>query len=260
MEAEEVMGRKSYGINMLPAGTADEQRERGQLHTAYETETAFYSCIRAGDVQGVEKMMGECLKAGVFVGRMSTDALTQTKYFAVCCVAVACRYAIAGGMDETDAYLYSDDCIMRVDKMTDPEEIVGFLTERATDFAARVAESGTAAHYPPAVRRAVNYVNRRLHERITLGETAAYCGLSEGYLSALFRKSVGCSLSRYVVRRKLEAGKAMLLGGYSVGEVAYGLGFSSESHFISRFGEEFGCTPAVWAARERKRGVLPESV
>ena len=66
MEAEEVMGRKSYGINMLPAGTADEQRERGQLHTAYETETAFYSCIRAGDVQGVEKMMWECLKAGVF--------------------------------------------------------------------------------------------------------------------------------------------------------------------------------------------------
>ena len=123
------MGRKSYGINMLPAGTADEQRERGQLHTAYETETAFYSCIRAGDVQGVEKMMWECLKAGVFVGRMSTDALTQTKYFAVCCVAVACRYAIAGGMDETDAYLYSDDCIMRVDKMTDPEEI-GFRRAR----------------------------------------------------------------------------------------------------------------------------------
>ena len=155
------MGRKSYGINMLPAGTADEQRERGQLHTAYETETAFYSCIRAGDVQGVEKMMWECLKAGVFVGRMSTDAITQTKYFAVCCVAVACRYAIAGGMDETDAYLYSDDCIMRVDKMTDPEEIVGFLTERATDFAARVAESGTArAHYAGRNRGVLRIVGR----------------------------------------------------------------------------------------------------
>lgn len=254
------MGRRPIKISVLPVGAVNGRRESGQLHTTYETETAFYSCIRAGDVQGVEKFMGECLRGGVFVGRMSLDALTQAKYFAVCCVAIACRYAIAGGMDETDAYTYSDDCIMRVDKMTDPEEIVAYLTERATDFAAKVAECSAAAHYPPAVRRAMNYVNRRLHERITLDETAAYCGLSEGYLSAQFRKNTGRSLSRYIVLRKLEAGKAMLLGGYPVGEVAYALGFSSESHFISRFREEFAVTPAVWAAEERMRGILPESI
>ena len=38
----------------------------------------------------------------------------------------------------------------------------------------------------------------------------------------------------------------MLAGAYTVGEVAYLLGFSSESHFIKRFREEFGVTPAKW--------------
>ncbi len=242
------MSRLPYEIEIAPTGRDPvfEQREAGVAHTPYETEKVFYSCIRAGDAEGVRRFFDDYLSQGIVVGSMSSDPLTQMKYFAVCCITLACRYAIAGGLDEKYAFNFSDECIRRVDAMKNGEEIMSFLMSRACELAERVGEKGTAADVPPPVRKCLNYISRDLHGKITLSELAEECGLSRDYLSRLFRESVGCSVSRYVTRRKLEAAKAMLSGAYTVGEVAYFLGFSSESHFIKRFGEEFGVTPAKW--------------
>lgn len=242
------MDRLPYEIEIAPAGgdPVFAQREAGVAHTPYETEKVFYSCIRAGDAEGVKRFFADYLSQGIVVGSMSADPLTQMKYFAVCCITLACRYAIAGGLDEKEAFNFSDECIRRVDGMKKGEEIMSFLMRRACELAERVGEKGAAADVPPPVRKCLNHISRNLHGRITLSELAEYCGLSRGHLSRLFRGSVGCSVSRYVIRRKLEAAKAMLAGAYTVGEVAYLLGFSSESHFIKRFREEFGVTPARW--------------
>lgn len=243
--------KRPYNIEVVPtgkSGTVFAQRESGVAHTPYDTEKIFYSCIKAGDVAGVEKFFGSYLAQGIVVGRLSSDPLTQTKYFVVCCVTLACRYAIAGGMDESDAFNYSDECIRRVDAMKSEEEIMEFVTERARELAVRVSECKAAGDFPPPVRKCVNFINRNLHGRITLAALAEHCGISKDYLSSMFRKRVGCSVSQYVTRRKLEASRAMLRGGYSVSEAAYQLGFATESYYISCFRRAYGVTPAVWKA------------
>lgn len=250
MNRGDVMNNQ-YNIEVLPTGKGDAvfaQRECGVAHTPYETEKVFYSCIKAGDVSGVEEFFGQYLAQGIYVGRLSPEPLTQMKYFAVCCVTLACRYAIAGGMDEAYAFNYSDDCIRLVDKMKSEEEIMRLLTERARELAAKVGECKAAGAYAPPIRRCINYINRNLHGRITLSALAAHCGLSADYLSSMFRKSVGISVSRYVTGRKLEASKALLNGGYSVSEASYQLGFATESYYISCFRRAYGVTPAVWKA------------
>lgn len=252
MDAANAGGRKPYSIEVVPSGEGDplfRQREAGVGHTPYRTERIFYSLIREGDSEGVRRFFGEYLAKGIVVGRLSADALTQMKYFAVCCVTLACRSAILGGMDETDAFNFSDDCIRCADAMKSGEEIMALLTARAAELADKVAECKSAAELPPPVRKCVNYVNRNLHGSITLAALAEYCGLSAGYLGAMFRRSTGCSVSQFVTKRRLEAAKALLEGGCSVGETAYTLGFSTESHFIARFKEEFGVTPRRWRER-----------
>lgn len=248
------MDKIPYGIEIAPTGCDPvfTQRETGVSHTPYETEKVYYSCIRAGDAEGVKKFFGEYLEQGIVVGRMSADPLTQMKYFAVCCVTLACRYAILGGLEESEAFNFSDECIRRVDAMKNGEEIMSFLMRRACELAERVGGAETAADVPPPVRKCLNYISRNLHGKITLSALAEHCGLSRDYLSLLFRQSVGCSVSRYVTRKKLDAAKAMLSGGYAVGAAAYQLGFSSESHFISRFREEYGVTPARWRGKEAR--------
>lgn len=165
MMREADMNEKPYGIEIAPTGgdPVFAQRETGVTHTPYETEKVFYSCIRAGDAEGVKKFFGDYLAQGIVVGRMSADPLTQMKYFAVCCVTLACRYAILGGLEESEAFNFSDECIRRVDAMKDGEEIMSFLMRRACDLAERVGGAGTAADVPPPVRKCLNRISRNLH-------------------------------------------------------------------------------------------------
>ena len=152
------MSRLPYEIEIVPTGRDPvfEQREAGVAHTPYETEKVFYSCIRAGDAEGVRRFFDDYLSQGIVVGSMSSDPLTQMKYFAVCCITLACRYAIAGGLDEKYAFNFSDECIRRVDAMKNGEEIMSFLMSRACELAERVGEKGTAADVPPPVRKCLN--------------------------------------------------------------------------------------------------------
>ncbi len=250
------MGKESYNITVAPAckNPVYEQREAGVGHTPYETEKIFYSCIRAGDVHGVMRFFKDCLDAGIVVGSMSRDSLTQMKYFGVCCVTLACRYAIEGGMAEQEAFNFSDDVIRAVDGATCADEIMSLLMEKAVTLAKRVGECSLPQGSPKPVRDAVNYINLHLHEKITLTALAAHCGFSADYLSELFRKSTGTSVSRYVGKRKCEAAKAMLEGRFPVSAVAYNLGFSSESQFIAKFVGEFGVTPARWRRNAARNG------
>ena len=90
-----------------------------------------------------------------------------------------------------------------------------------------------------------------MYDHITLKETANYTGVSPTYLSAVFAKETGVTLSAYVRKRKIEAAKVLLqYYDYSVAEISEYLAFSSPSHFIRVFHNETGETPTVYRNRE----------
>ena len=83
-------------IQILPQADdpSFEQRESGMAHTSYREETAFLSAIQQGDVERVKQLLGQYIKSGIVVGRLSTNSIRQMQYWAVCCVTLGTRYAI----------------------------------------------------------------------------------------------------------------------------------------------------------------------
>ena len=234
-------------IEFLPKSVRDpifEQRESGRAHTPYEEEIRFYRLIKDGNVEAVKAAISLFLDKVLIVGRMSNDNLRQAQYFAVSCITLAVRYAIEGGLSQSVAYNLSDKYIMQVDAFTKQEDIFAFLTEKAVELASMVESSRQRLQYPPHVRKAIRYVDSHLHERITGSQVAEECGVSSDYLSLQLKKYVGYGLSRYILTTKLEEAKKLLLESeYSCGEIAYILGFCSETHFITCFKRENGLTP-----------------
>mgnify|MGYP001060333109 FL=1 len=106
-----------------------------------------------------------------------------------------------------------------------------------------VAESRENSVYSQPIRKCLHYIHTHLHERLDVATLSKECGLSEDYLSYLFKKNIGINLSKYIKAQKLQASKEMLKENYSVSDIAYYLGFCSESYFISCFKKEFGKTP-----------------
>ena len=75
-------------------------------------------------------------------------------------------------------------------------------------------------------------------------DLADVLGVSASYLSRLFKKETGDSVSTYIRTQKIEMAKNLLqYSEYSMIEIANRLSFSSQSHFIQQFRESVGMTP-----------------
>lgn len=238
-----VIRMSKYKINILDESRIFDERENGIIHTPYELETTFLSSVKKGSRTDVKMMINDMVNNGITIGKMSNDSLRQIKYWAVALFTLITRSAIQGGLDETTAYNYADNCIMNIDKITKTDDIVDFIIQKCIALTDMVAESRENSVYPQPIRKCLHYINTHLLERLDVVTLAKECGLSEDYLSYLFKKNMGINLSKYIRAQRLQASKEMLKENYSVSDIAYYLGFCSESYFISCFKKEYGKTP-----------------
>ncbi len=223
-----------------------EQREAGIFHTPYKDEIRLFSCIKQGDINKLIEQLKTFMGSGIIVGNMSESNERQHKYMAVSCITLATRYAIQGGMNETDAYNFSDDFIRTMDTIDAPKHVMEYLAEKIIELTNLVASNAQRLIYSPHIRKAISFINKNLHKKISIADIAKECSLSEDYISHLFKKEVGENLSNYILKQKLEVSKTLLFEGFDSSKICFTLGFCSQSHFISSFKKEYGITPGEY--------------
>ena len=103
-------------------------------------------------------------------------------------------------------------------------------------------------------RRVLDYVESNLGRELTLIELARIAELSLHHFARMFKRTIGVTPYRYVLERRVERAKAMLLTPKAtLVEIGLSLGFDSQSHFTSAFGRMVGATPAEFQGTRRKR-------
>lgn len=114
MNYEELMS-----IKVIPKDIAKSQSKslvNNLYHTPYKDEIRLFSCIKQGNLKKLIFEMTQLGIQNITVGQMSDDELKQQKYMAVSFITLATRYAIQGGMNENNAYSFSDSFILKIDK------------------------------------------------------------------------------------------------------------------------------------------------
>ena len=103
----------------------------------------------------------------------------------------------------------------------------------------------------PLVIEVNNYVRKHLFEQIRIEKMAFDLGRGRSRLSTDFKKETGENLSDFIVKMKIEEAKKMLsYSEKSIVDIAFYLGFSSQSHFISTFKKYQGCTPKEYRLKK----------
>jgi AraC family transcriptional regulator len=106
---------------------------------------------------------------------------------------------------------------------------------------------------PWRLKRAIDYVEARLHEAVSLADIASSAGLTRMHFAAQFRAATGLRPHEYLLRRRIERAQEMLLGtGLSLVDVALSVGFQNQAHFTSIFKRYVGQPPRAW---RESRGV-----
>lgn len=220
-------------------------REYSVSHLSYEREMAFFESIRLGNIDEARRLFKPL--SSDKLGKLSDDGLRNLKYHLIISVAFITRYCIEGGMEMEAAYNLSDIYIRSIDKCTTEEQIHLLHREVVEDYAQRMQLLHKARLYPKPVIICLDYIYDNLHTKITLEKLAEAAGLSPSYLSKLFHKEVGLTISGYITKKRIEAAGNMLkFSDYSCIEISNYLCFSSESHFINVFRKSTGYTPKVY--------------
>lgn len=220
-------------------------RENNEFHAPYEQEFQFYVAVKMGDIENVIRLLNSNpMNKKEGLGKLSKNPLTSLKYHFAISAAMVARYCIEGDMLHETAFLLSDYYISRADLCDTIEEISKLLFDMMIDYTNRMLECRKIAVCSKKINRCIDFIYENLHTKISVEELAKHVGLSQSYLSKLFKKEQGITISEYILHKKLETSKNMLMySEYSIADIASVLAFSSQSYFTEVFHKNYGETP-----------------
>lgn len=98
-----------------------------------------------------------------------------------------------------------------------------------------------------AVHKIRAYLEDHYAHNVTLDDLSDYIGISSFHLLRVFRNEVGIPPHAYQESIRIRHAQRLLGAGQALADVAFETGFSSQSHFTSRFKRHIGVTPGQYA-------------
>lgn len=234
------------------------QREEEFVRTDIKKEYERYNDIKNGDIEKVKKNFAE-LRKDFFKGKglLSKDPLRNVKYHFIVSIGVISRICLNNGMPHDEAYTMSDIYIQAADECTEIDQVIDLLEQAQIDYATRMKKLLQKKGYSVYVRHAIDYIYDHLHEPITMEQLARGEGLNPSYFSKIFAEEIGTPVKAYIISIKINTAKNMLeKSDYSISDIAYSLGFSSQSAFTATFKKLTGTTPASFRKNQNYTNAL----
>lgn len=117
---------------------------------------------------------------------------------------------------------------------TEPTSLIAAFLGEAERIGSLIAPGRPSQH--PVAQRARRFIDAHAGERVSLARVARELGVTRTYLSALFRRECGVTLTEYIHHVRIERAETLLRqGGLSMAAVAALAGYGSYRHFHRSF-------------------------
>lgn len=205
-------------------------------------ENQILKIVRNGDIELLKK--GYFVKDGEDVSMYSkSSSLRSLKNHLITLAALVSRAAIEGGVHSETALEYSDQYILKIEEAFSEAELYRLTSEMLNFFTFKVREVKNE-QYSSVVVQAIYFISTHLYINFQNNEIAEYVAVSPNYLSYLFNKETGSTLTTFIQRARIEEAKHLLQNtNISIHEVGDLLSFSDQSYFTKIFKKHVGVTP-----------------
>ena len=207
-------------------------------HYPYEKEKLLIARVKAGDAPEAKGILNELLGYVLFSEGNKLDGI---KTRAMELASLLSRAAIEGGAAANFILNMNNSFLLSLNQAEDFDILCLRLQEIVEAFTDTVFSTNKNVN---SVKRAMAYIARQYHTKLTLENAAAHVHLTPSYFSSLFRRSSGFAFKEYLNMVRVEEAKRLLANtDYAIIDIAVAVGFDDQSYFSKVFKKYTGQTP-----------------
>lgn len=237
-------------IEENPDFHVSKNRQEISFHASYQWEKIVMRCVKEGRKEDLINKLIVPDSEGKLGVLSKKSHIRSEKNLGISVITLATRYAIDGGLHPELAYTMSDLYIQGLEEIKEALEVQTYLRNALIDFTDRVNEAKYHMYTTPIIE-CQSYIFKHLYEEISLGQLAKVVNMQQNYLSTLFKKEVGLSITEYILKQKVEEAKQLLTHSkYSLSEIYSWLNFHDQSHFTKVFKKYTGTTPKKFKSKK----------
>lgn len=151
--------------------------------------------------------------------------------------------AIDAGVSYEAAVDLRNKSIIHIDELKDTKPLSNYEYTMVSDFINLINRERFSI-YPYPVKNIAKYIYSHIEDKMTVTDIADNFNFSSDYISKLFKKDTGISMSKFIQYYKIQHSKNTLkFTSTSIQDISDSLGFSNQSHFTRVFKNHEGISP-----------------
>ena len=196
--------------------------------------------------QGNYKALSNILTADIFTKSVEPrlkDSLRNLKNYMIIFNTLMRKGVELGNVHPFYIHTMSSDFAERIEKCSSESDIKSLWDEMAKSYC-HLVKGHSAKGYSPLVQNIVMIIDAELNENLTLSSLAKRVNVNSSYLSSLFKKDTGYTLTEYVNRKRIELAKRLLTTtSEQIQNISHDCGILDVNYFVKIFKKNTGKTP-----------------
>ena len=217
------------------------QLEIHQKNHDYDEEQILYNAVKRGDMEFLNANRKIIIPAFPLI---LGDQKKNGEYMAVIYISLLARAAVEGGVPFRKCMLYSDAYLRKIDTAGSEEKLRILIEDAIAVYTNMVRAIHMRRANERHVENTCKYIEEHLLDKLSLNFLAAQASVTPAYLTTLFRKTIGMTLTDYIQNKKIYAAMDMLMmTEEKISEIGDYLNFASASYFCRTFKKVVGVSP-----------------
>lgn len=244
---------------ITPRQTPEETlRKMEEMERRYAYENELMRAVSMGLTHKAEMLLASF--SNFAFERRLADPVRNLKNYAIIMNTLLRKAAEQGGVHPLYLDNLSSEYAGKIEQISSAAAGYGLMTEMYRGYCRLVRRHATK-NYSPPVRKAIAHIDSDLNGELGLKTLAELQGINASYLSTLFKKETGQTVTDYVNQRRMHLA-VQLLGGtrLQIQTVAQHCGIPDVNYFTKVFKKYVGKTPgqfrqdSIYLTQERSQG------
>lgn len=228
----------SHDDSVLPE---DNIWNMSNLEARYAYENELMQAVSLGQVHKAEMLLSGFSKLSF--ERRIADPIRNLKNYCIIMNTLLRKAAESGGVHPLYLDRISAGYARRIETITSTNMAQYLMDEMFRDYC-RLVKKNATQHYSPPVQKAILHINNHLNGDLSLKSLSATQNMNASYLSALFKKETGQTVTDYVNQMRVQQAERMLgTTKLQIQTVAQHCGISDVNYFSKMFKKYTGKSP-----------------